>query len=308
MKKGIIASAVVMVLAFISTVCFGVACGRQGLQAIFRDDGLADEWREVLTSWRDAELYGNVDDWDDDHRMQVLQGDGTAGTEIELEQIDTLHIDAECGNVRILKCTDGDTVKAVLEQYSKRAGAEPQYGLSASENGELRLTGRPNGDGVTAILSVYVPSDLQMLSVHLDVGELDIVGITAENMEAELSTGDLKMENCTVTNANIRVQTGSAEIETHTVFENLKLECSCGNAEVEIPEAVPFRLEYEVKTGAVEGLYNKPYDVERTNVQSTTGDKGSLRRTSNGGETEALYNVTVHLGNFEISFAPDFDD
>lgn len=304
MKKGIIASAAVMVLAFISTVCFGVACGRQGLQALFRENGAFDEWREGLINWRDIELYSDFDDWDDNSRVQMFQSEGA-----ELAESDTLKIDAECGSVRILKSANGDTVKAVLEQYSKRQNAEPQYTLSVSENGELRVVGVPNGDGVTAMLTVYVPNDLQTLSVRLGVGELDIVGITAENMEAELSTGDLEMESCTVGNANLQVHMGNAELkETVVVSEKLNLICDCGNAELKMPETAPFNLEYSVDTGYAEIPHNRPYDVQRTDVQSTTGDKGTVWRAASGDETVAQYTVSVHLGNLELEFGTDFDD
>lgn len=304
MKKAIIASAVVMAVAFISTVCFAVACGAQGLSAIFRDDGLIDDWHDALISWRDIELYSDVDDWDDDSRVQMFQSEGA-----ELEQVDTLKIDVDCGSVRILRSTDGNTVKVALEQYSKRADAEPQYTLSVSESGELRVLGNPNRDGVTAILTVYVPNNLQTLSVSLGVGELKIQGITAATIDVELSTGDLEMENCTVKNANLRVQMGNAELKkTVVVSESLNLVCNCGNAELKMPETVPFHLEYSVDTGYAEISHSRPYDVQHTNVQSTAGDKGVIWRAASGEATVTQYTVSVHLGNLEIEFDSDFDD
>ena len=57
MKKAIIATAVVLVLSFVSTVCFGVALGSQGLRAFFRDGGVLDEWSGAVSDWNDALLY-----------------------------------------------------------------------------------------------------------------------------------------------------------------------------------------------------------------------------------------------------------
>ena len=66
MKKAIIATAAVLVLSFISTVCFGVALGSQGLHAFFRDGGVLDDWKDATADWDDVIVYAaDLADTDD---------------------------------------------------------------------------------------------------------------------------------------------------------------------------------------------------------------------------------------------------
>lgn len=107
MKKAIIATAVVLVLSFVSTVCFGVALGSQGLRAFFRDGGVLDEWSGAVSDWNDALLYTDALA-DTDERENLFSNEGTL-----LEAVDSLKITANCGKVRVLQGT-GEQVEVSL--------------------------------------------------------------------------------------------------------------------------------------------------------------------------------------------------
>lgn len=302
MKKAIIATAVVLVLSFISTVCFGVALGSQGLRAFFRDGGAFDEWTDTIAHWNDVALY-TEDLVDTDDRAQLFVSERT-----QFAAGDTLKITAYCGNVRVVRGT-GDQVEVVLEQYSARINPTSKYTLSVMEDSEIRLSAASDLDGVAAALTVYVPQPLVSLTVEVDFGEVDIRGVTADTLYVNLAAGDLDLADCTLKNADLHVATGDAELQkTVAVSDSLVLTCDCGDVEMEIPENAPFTLQYAVQTGDAEIDASVPSELLRAVKRNAASCQGELQRTGADGETGGQYTVSVTLGNLEIGTGTDFDD
>ncbi|MGN0519786.1 MAG: DUF4097 family beta strand repeat-containing protein [Candidatus Fimenecus sp.] len=302
MKKAMIATAVVLVLSFISTVCFGVALGSQGLRAFFRDGGVLDEWTDTVTDWNDILLYTD-ETVDTDDRANLFSSESTT-----LAAGDTLTVTANCGNIRIQRGA-GDKVEAVLEQYSNRVNPTPKYTLSILNDNEIQLSAASGLDGVAAVLTVYVPQSLGSLTVETKLGEVEIRDIAAENLSVTVSTGDLDLENCTLKTASLRVNTGDIEIKkTVTVTETLSVDCACGDVDIEIPETAPFTMQYTVQTGNAEIEAEIPSELLRSVTRKNASCQGALQRTDADGATGAQYDISVDLGNLEIGTGTDFDD
>ena len=302
MKKAIIATAVVLAVSFISTVCFGVALGSQGLRAFFRDGGVLDAWTDAVSGWQDVLIY-TEDLVDTDDRTQLFSSEGT-----ELSVCDTLKITAQCGNIRVLRGT-GDKVEVSLEQYSGSVNPSPKYTLSVPNNGEIHLSAASNLDGVAAVLTVYVPQSLTALTVESGYGEVDIEDVTAETLHVTLSAGDLDLAGCTLKTADLCVNTGDVDIKrTVTVSESLKLTCACGDADIEIPETAPFTLQYAVQTGDAEIEARIPSEMLRSVKRNGASCQGELQRRAANGEIGGQYDITVTLGNLEIGTGLGFDD
>lgn len=302
MKKAIIATAVVLVLSFISTVCFGVALGSQGLRAFFRDGGVLDEWSGAVSDWNDVILYTDALA-DTDERENLFSSEGTL-----LDAVDSLKITANCGEVRVLQGT-GEQVEVSLEQYSSRVNPSPKYVLSVPQPGEFQLSAASDLDGVAAVLTVYVPKALTALTVEVRYGSVEIRDISAERMAVTLDAGDLDLAGCTLTTADLRVNTGDIEIEkTVTVTESLCVDCACGDVDIEIPETAPFTMQYTVQTGNAEIEAEIPSELLRTVTRKNSSCQGELQRAGADGTAGAQYDISVNLGNLEIGTGTDFDD
>lgn len=302
MKKAIIATAAVLVLSFISTVCFGVALGSQGLRAFFRDGGVLDDWKDATAEWDDVIVYAaDLADPDDQSRL-------FASESVEISAVDSLKITAPCGNVRIRRGT-GEKIAVTLEQYSARVNPSSKYTVTIPQDGEIQLSAASDVSGVAAVLTVYVPQPLKTLTVDAQLGEVDICDITAEMLTVHLSTGDLDLAACTLNHANLRVTTGNIDIKnTVSVTEKLVLDCACGDAELELPATAPFTLRYTVQTGDVELPPDLPREWTRSVQQNGASCKGEIQHAGADGETGGLFEVTLHLGNLEIGGGTHTDD
>lgn len=302
MKKAIIATAVVLVLSFVSTVCFGVALGSQGLRAFFRDGGVLDEWSGAVSDWSDALLYTDALA-DTDERENLFSNEGTL-----LEAADSLKITANCGKVRVLQGT-GEQVEVTLAQYSSRVNPSPKYVLSVPQPGEIQLSAASDLDGVAAVLTVYVPKALTALTVDVRYGSVEVRDISVGDMDITLDAGDLDLAGCTLTTAELRVNTGEIDIEnTVTVTESLCVDCACGDVHIEIPETAPFTMQYAVQTGNAEIEAEIPSELIRTVTRKNSSCQGALQRAGADSTSGAQYSISVNLGNLEIGTDADFDD
>ncbi len=302
MKKAMIATAVVLVLSFISTVCFGVALGSQGLRAFFRDGGVLDEWSGAVSDWNDVILYTDALA-DTDERENLFSGEGTL-----LEAVDSLKITANCGEVRVLQGT-GEQVEVSLEQYSSRVNPSPKYVLSVPQPGEIQLSAASDLDGVAAVLTVYVPKALTALTIDVRYGSVEVRDISVGRLAVTLDAGDLDLAGCTLTTAELRVNTGDIEIEKNvTVTESLCVDCACGDVGIEIPETAPFTMQYTVQTGNAEIEAEIPSELIRTVTRKNSSCQGALQRASTDVATGVQYTVSVNLGNLEIGTGADVDD
>lgn len=299
MKKAILATAVVMVVAFISTICFGVALGSQGLRAFFRDGGILDGWSQEISDWHDVAMYGESIA-DTDNRLFSSES-------VELPAIDTLKITADCAAIRVLRGT-GETVKVVLEQYSVRANPTSKYTVSVLNDTEIHIAAAQDLDGVVANLLVYVPQHLQSLTVENKLGETELDDITADSLSVHLGTGDLDLTRVTVKTADLRVELGDVSLDgTVTASESLRLNCACGNVDFEIPASAPFTLRYKVQTGSVDTDDSIPREMIRSVKRAGAACEGELARASADAVAGGLYEITVDLGNLEIESHFDAD-
>lgn len=301
MKKAILATAVVMVVAFISTICFGVALGSQGLRALLKDGGILENWSQEVSDWHDMAMYGEGM-VDTDNRTLLFNSES-----VELPAKETLKITADCAEIRVL-CGTGETVEVVLEQYSARANPTTKYTLSVLSDTEIHLDAADDLDGVVASLLVYVPQNLQSLTVENGLGETELEDITADSLSVHLATGDLDLRRVTVKTADLRVELGDVHLEnTVTASESLRLYCACGNVDFEIPATAPFTLRYKVQTGNVETDDSIPREMIRSINRAGSTCEGELARASAEGAVGGLYEITAELGNLEIESHRDAD-
>ncbi len=305
MKKTMITLAVLLAVSLICTVCFGTALGSQGIRAFFRDDGVLDSWVERMDNWSETAVHVNdwndIDDlFDEDSRAYLFDSQ-----EVELPAGDTLSLYADCGDIRILRGT-GDTVKATLEQYSRRNSPTSKYALETADESTLRLKAQPNLNGVGARLTVYLPQQLTNLNVEVSAGDVRLEDLTADTLHVKLNAGDLDLTRITAKQISLTVDAGDVDIGNGvTASESFTLDCACGDVNFVLPPTVPFTLDYTVQTGDVEidPSVNQGYirSANRNGAHCT----GSLTRASTDGTAESVIQLYIDLGDLDITLIDD---
>lgn len=303
MKKALWITAVVVVISLICTVCFGVALGSQGVREVLREGGVLDELSENV-NWHELIAYGK--EWsdiihDEIHDEQFLFDSKT----LELPARDTLKITAEVGEVHVVRGS-GDTVRAVLEQFSARANPTSRFTLSSVSETELRLSAEPTLNGFSARLTVYVPAALKELNVEVETGEAEIEDITADTLTVKVSTGQAEIKRVTAKNAELRVDTGNAEIGSNVrVTDTLYVHCACGEVELDMPVGGAKAVQYSVDTGNVDIDSSVRADWLHSDVRKGASQEGTLSYTRQDTAANGTYQIDVAIGNIQFDAESD---
>lgn len=299
MKKALWITATVVVISLICTVCFGVALGSQGVRELLRDGGALDELSENV-NWRELIAYGK--EWSDVmHDEQFLFDSKT----LELPARDTLKITAEVGEVHIVRGS-GDTVRAVLDQFSARENPTSHFTLSSVGETELHLSAEPTLNGFSARLTVYVPATLKELSVEVETGEAEIEDVSADTLTVKVSTGQAEVKRVTAKNAELRVDTGNAEIDSNVrVTDTLYVHCGCGDVELDMPIGGAKLVQYTVDTGDVELDSSVRTAWLHSDVRKGTSQEGTLSYTLQDTAENGTYQIDVAIGNIQFDAESD---
>ncbi len=303
MKKALWITAAVMVVSLLCTVCFGVALGSQGVREMIREDGVLDNWAANV-NWHDVIKHGEYlfdEIHDEIHDEEFLFDSKT----LELPARDTLKITAEVGEVRLVRGS-GDTVRAVLDQFSARSNPNSRFTLSQSSETELRLSAEPSPNGYSARLTVYVPKALTKLTVELETGTVKIEDITADTLTADVATGEIEVERITAKNAQLRVDTGNAEIDSSVcVSDTLRVHCACGEVEFEMPVGGAKLVQYTVDTGNVNIDSKVRADWIHSDIRKGASSEGTLTYTRQETAANGTYQIDVSIGNIEFDAESD---
>lgn len=291
MKKAMIATTVLLVVSFVTTLVLGAALGASGLRALFADGGALDRFADRVRDRTTVSLYTDTD-WEEEGRQFLFQTDS-----LTLEGAPkTLRIEAAMGAVRVRQTT-GDKVEVVLEQYSRQSAPTPCFALRA-QDGALTLSPSGDTDGVYAVLSVFVPYALTSLSVETALGDVDLSGVTADTVLVQTGTGDISLARVTAGDAQLRTETGDIDVEEAVqIAERLSVEAQTGDVGLHLPAGTPFVLTYTVDLGEAD-LDDIPTAWLR-DTKRGAGASGRIERGTNG----AQYTVHVALGELDLEHA-----
>lgn len=303
MKKALWITATVVVLSLICTVCFSVALGSQGVREVLREGGVLDELSENV-NWHELIAYGkdlsNVIH-SEIHDDRFLFDSKT----LELPVRDTLKITAEVGEVRVVRGS-GDTVRAVLEQFSAQQNPTSRFTLTSVSETELHLSAEPSLSGFSACLTVYVPTALKELTVEVETGEVELEDISADTLTAKVSTGELEVERITAKTAELRVDTGNADIDGSVrVSDTLYVHCACGEVDFELPAGGAKQVQYSVDTGDTELESRVRTDWLHSDIRKGVSQEGTLTYTRQEAAENGSYQIDVAIGNIQFDTAHD---
>lgn len=300
MKKAIWITAIVMVVSLLCTVCFGVALGSQGIREVMRDDGVLDNWTQTVSNWHDMVKHGEYL-FDEMHDERFLFDSKT----LELPVTDTLKITAEVGEIRVVRGS-GDTVRAVLDQFSARTNPNSRFTLSQISETELRLSAEPSLNGYSARLTVYIPKALTELTVELETGEVKIEDVTADTLTVDISTGEIEVKHITAKNAQLRVDTGNAEIESSVrISDTLNVHCACGEVDFEMPVGGAKLVQYTVNTGNVDMDSKVRTDWIHSDIRKGASQEGTLTYMRQDTAENGTYQIEVSIGSIEFDVESD---
>ena len=205
--KGMIAAAIIFVVGFILTVCFGAYLGADAVRHIASGETF-DEFVE--------ERFPNID-FDDGQTENSMLPSGSV-----------LEISAPYGDIKI-KASDSAELRCVLKQV-KGGGAT----LDLSDD-KIILDGGGSTYGI-AELTVYLPKSVTILTVSNNDGDIDIDGVNLNTLTINSVSGDIDLSDITAERGKIKSSAGETEISETAVFTKmLEVNQSFGDIEIDVP-------------------------------------------------------------------------
>ncbi len=266
--KGMIAAAIIFVVGFILTVCFGAYLGADAVRSI----ASGDTFEEFV-----EERFPNID-FDEGQTVNESQTEKSM-----LPSGSALEISAPYGDIKI-KASDSTELRCVLKQ-AKGGGAT----LDLSDD-KIIL----NSDGATrgtAELTVYLPKTVSLLTVSNNDGDINISGVNLDMLTINSISGDIDLSDITAERGKINSSAGETEISETAVFTKLlEVSQSFGDIEIDVPRD-PDKIQFIISS-------ETPLD------ESSTCDSYllSLARSTDG---KAEYNVNVKNGELSVKNSDD---
>lgn len=265
--KGMIAAAIIFVVGFILTVCFGAYLGADAVRHI----ASGETFEEFV-----EERFPNID-FDDGQTVNESQTEKSV-----LPSGSALEISATYGDIKI-KASDGTEVRCVLKQ-AKDSGAK----LDLSDD-KITLDGGSTY-GI-AELTVYLPKSVTLLTVSNNNGDIDIDGVNLNTLTINSVSGDIDLSDITAERGKIKSSAGETEISETAVFTKmLEVSQSFGDIEIDVPRD-PDKIKFIISS-------ETPLDEKSTCDSYLL----SLARSTDG---KAEYSVNVKNGELSVKNSDD---
>lgn len=265
--KGMIAAAIIFVVGFILTVCFGAYLGADAVRHI----ASGETFEEFV-----EERIPNID-FDDGQTVNESQTEKSM-----LPSGSALEISAPYGDIKI-KASDSTEVRCVLKQ-AKDSGAK----LDLSDD-KITLDGGSTY-GI-AELTVYLPKSVTLLTVSNNNGDIDIDGVNLNMLTINSVSGDIDLSDITAERGKIKSSAGETEISETAVFTKmLEVNQSFGDIEIDVPRD-PDKIKFIISS-------ETPLD-EKSMCDSYLL---SLAKSTDG---KAEYSVNVKNGELSVKNSDD---
>lgn len=265
--KGMIAAAIIFVVGFILTVCFGAYLGADAVRHI----ASGETFEEFV-----EERFPNID-FDDGQTVNESQTEKSM-----LPSGSTLEISAPYGDIKI-KASDSTEVRCVLKQAND-SGAK----LDLSDDKIILDGGSTYG---IAELTVYLPKSVTLLTVSNNNGDIDIDGVNLSMLTINSVSGDIDLSDITAERGKIKSSAGETEISETAVFTKmLEVNQSFGDIEIDVPRD-PDKIKFIISS-------ETPLDEKSTCDSYLL----SLAKSTDG---KAEYSVNVKNGELSVKNSDD---
>lgn len=326
MKKAIIITAILFVLASLCTVGFAVALGTDAIKDYINnetnpiidffegenfnfdiDEGIESFAHGDFIDGRDFDIIGNQD----------YYVGGGSDSSIDVSEKDEIRIHADVASIAV-KSTDAQTMTATYNVYSKKSTADVgEYELLPDEQGfDVYLKCDKHIQNSVCELIIEIPLSYEgKVTVDCDVGNVNIQEIDladdalkAIDIDVKVDVGNIKAIKSTVNSANLTVDTGNIEVfSDFNCVTPLNMKVEIGSVEYGMPAGRYIDLIYNINTGSanteeidsVEGI-----TVTETSQAGLSGaeSSGSVKGSAGVSQISLTLSVNIEVGIGGIDF------
>ncbi len=126
-----------------------------------------------------------------------------------------------------------------------------------------------NGQDVTTTYTIVLPKELSAADIHMDMGKLDVTGLTADTLEISTEMGDMTAKNLSAQDATFSTEMGSVSISgfsgananlsvemggldfSGTVTDTLTAHCDMGAIDIAVPRPAAYSWDASVDLGSI---------------------------------------------------------
>ena len=212
------------------------------------------------------------------------------------------------GSLMDLNIEKGDRWMA---EYESVVFLQPTFEVEIGKNGVDKLVvsqpkaPKHHGNDAKCQVTITVPenTNIEMLNVNLNLGDMDLVGLGAKTAKIQLDLGDMEVKNCTFEESTIQTDLGEMKVLDSEIgdaeigsdlgdvkvlgcsFHNLNLEADLGNIELQSATNLDnYRVTAEVDLGDLS--YNGKNYKE---AYEQAGIEGTLIVKANLGDVTVTY-------------------
>lgn len=326
MKKAIIITAVIFLVACISTLGFGVALGTDAIK-----DYINNETNPIIDFFEgkdfdfdidaDAEKFAhgdflNENDFGIIGKEEYYIGGGSDSS-IDVSEKEEIRIHADVASV-VVKTGETEVMFAGYSVYSKNSTADVgEYEFMLDEQGyDVYLKSDKNIKDSACELVIEIPVSYEgKVTVDCDVGNVSIEDVNlSENAEksvdfdVKVNVGSIKAIKSTVNSAKLSVGTGSVEVfSDFNCVTPLDIKVEIGSVEYGMPTGRSINLIYNINTGSADTEEIDGVDgIELTEMSqaglSGVEASGSIKGSAGVSAVSLTLSVNIEVGIGNIEF------
>lgn len=293
LAKGMIVSAIIAAVALISAICFAVSMGTGVITQYLNNP---NSFKEMIGNVEKENLILNEAEWEElkSYKTLVAQEDNAFSAESN-----TMTVDASVAEIKIVR-SDTDEIKTSFSQFG-RAGETSAFTLE--RNGmELRIIKNNSGAvNVLPSLIIYVPDDIEVLSITLSAGDIDVEGISLDTLQITNQCGHIEVKNSTVKNVDIENKGGDIELdEGFKCTGKLVVYNKVGDVDFTLPLDIKFKLDYRSDMGEVSLSEINAALFSISSNTTITGAEGTVESKNISG-AQVLYDIYTQVGEIDFN-------
>lgn len=238
------------------------------------------------------------DDLEDDLSIGYVEKERIAGK----EEVKNLDISLTGGSLKVKESED-DSVYLTMKQIGGL-----KYSIDEDKTLKINQKKKDVINGAGEII-LYLPKNMEFEAVHVDLGggEMDVVEMTAKELEISVGAGQIDMQKMQIERVEVSVGAGEINME-ESIVNDLVLDMAMGDAE--FSGRIQNGCEISCSMGNVsldledkEEAFDYEIDCEAGEVEIGSIESAGVsfsRKIDNG--QGRLISVDCALGNVEINF------
>lgn len=312
MKKTLITTLIIFVVSFILTVCFAVALGANGFNALLSGDGIESFFKRLEGIEDKFDDFGDriEDKFDFDVENEHESENGKTviyeeSDELEFTQ-DEIFIGADAAEVVVIPSENGKRI-AKMEVYSHLNSRTERDNFSLKVNFEgydVYVKENEQNAITSAKLYVYIPDCVKTVKIKSNAGEVKVKNLTLTEIDVSLNAGDVELKSITAEKCKVKVNTGEVELENGFRAYETEVKVDTGDIKYEIPSEGNIDIKYSTGIGTIKidedvSRAYIAYDKDENEVKVLAKD-GKIIFVSESSSLLYKLDLEVSVGKLEI--------